>query len=149
MTDNPWPVPGHEHLSAVPAPDPPELPVSHTVTTTPAVEWKVKAATAASYIGGVVGLALLQLLTDGTYLYVVPEPYTTLLAPLIPAIVTFVAGYLTAHTPRTSGLGVDVDAAVAARVEDAMRRVTEQLAAQRNTNPGDVTATVYDDKGIL
>lgn len=150
MSDDPWPTAGREHLSAVP--HPPESPVSQPVSTkpaVPAVEWKVKAATAASYVGGVIGLALLQLLTDGTFLYYLPEPYTTLLAPLVPALVTFVAGYLTAHTPRTSGLGADVDAAVAVRVEEALRKVTDQLAVERRDVAAGPRDTHDDDKGIL
>jgi hypothetical protein len=101
---------------------------------TPGVEWKVKAATVASYVGGVVALFVLQLLSDGYLLDYMPTTVGTFVAPLIPAVVTFAAGWITKHTPRTSGLGVDIDALLADRVGYLADEVETRLR-QRHGQP--------------
>lgn len=94
----------------------------------PTVEWKVKAASVGAYLAGVVGMAILQAVADGSLLASLPEPYATLLAPLVPALVAFVSGYLTQHTPRSSGLGDDVDALVTRRAQEAVQAGMADLA---------------------
>lgn len=111
--------------------------MSSPVPATAGVEWKVKAATAASYVGGVVALFLLSLLSDVTLVEAyatnyLPAGVATFVLPLIPAVVTFGAAYITKHTPRTAGLGTEVDTRileVADRLEAVLEsRVREHVA---------------------
>ncbi len=87
----------------------------------------MKVATIGSYLAGVVGLALVAALSDGSLLAAIPAPYAVFLAPLVPAAVAFLTAYLTQHTPRSSGLGDAVDQAIAEKarvaVEEAASRV--------------------------
>lgn len=109
--------------------------MSQPVSTKPAVpgvEWKVKAASAGSYLAGVVGMMLLEALSNGSLLAAIPAPYSVLLAPLVPALVALGAGYVTAHTPRTSGLGADVDDTIKMRVSEAMTEVAGRIQRDKD-----------------
>ncbi|MEV8395908.1 MULTISPECIES: holin [unclassified Streptomyces] len=66
------------------------------------VETKVTAATAGTYIastGILAGLAALQ--DDARLLEWLPDGVTPFVVALIPAAISFMAGYRAKHTPRT------------------------------------------------
>lgn len=64
------------------------------------VERKVKAATWASYLGLVGLLAVLNAVADTNLVTGLPDWLEVFIAPLIPAGITFVAGYQAKHDPR-------------------------------------------------
>jgi len=121
--------------------------VTEPVETSPApvgVEWKVKAATAASYVGGVVALFVLHLLSDDTFVTTyssyLPVGVSTFVLPLLPAVITFGAAYITKHTPRSAGISPEVDAIVARVVAEVENRVEERLR-ERSAAPTASTMT--------
>jgi hypothetical protein len=66
------------------------------------VEAKVKAATVASYFGGVALLALLQALSaDANLISGLPDAVEVFVVPLLTSAVTFVGGWLAKHTYRS------------------------------------------------
>ncbi|MER6171375.1 hypothetical protein [Streptosporangium sp. NPDC001681] len=65
------------------------------------IERKVTAATAASYLSLVGVLAILQTAqADLDLIAWMPDAIETLAVPLLPGLVTYVAGYLAKHTAR-------------------------------------------------
>ena len=67
----------------------------------PKVEGKVKAGTAGAYLGLLAVLAPLQAIQANLDLIAfLPDWLETLAIPLVPGIVTYVAGYVAAHAPR-------------------------------------------------
>lgn len=68
--------------------------------TPPPVERKVTAATLAAYLAGLAGLAVVNGIADADLIAALPDLLEMMLAPLIPAAATFLAGYVTRHTPR-------------------------------------------------
>jgi hypothetical protein len=66
------------------------------------VETKVKASTAASYLATVAGLAVLEAV-NGSPLLLSPLPdwIEPVILGLVPAVLTFLSGWLSKHTPRT------------------------------------------------
>lgn len=64
------------------------------------VERKVTAATLGSYAGGVALLALLNAVTTTNLVAGMPDWLETLIAPVVPAAVALVAGFVARHTPR-------------------------------------------------
>lgn len=112
------------------------------------VEWKVKAATAASYVFGVVALWLFQLLGDASfvdsYSSYLPPTLSAFVLPLVPALAAFGAGWITKHTPRSAGLGDNVDAVIAERIEVAL---AEAEARVRHT--GGSNTAVASSAGVL
>lgn len=105
---------------------------------TPRVEWKVKAATAGSYIGGVLALALLQIASDGAVTALVrsalPPSVALFVLPLLPTAITFATAWITRHTPRESGISDVVDDRIEALAEtlgDNLRgELTEAIDAR-------------------
>lgn len=73
-----------------------------TAPVTPApVEKKVKAATIATYLGSVVILAVLGVVSsDPLLISGLPDWIEAILISVLPALVTFFTAYRTAHTPR-------------------------------------------------
>lgn len=64
------------------------------------VERKVTFATVGAYLAGVAGLAIVNAVSDAHLLGGLPDLLETMLAPLGPALVTFLAGFAARHTPR-------------------------------------------------
>ena len=65
------------------------------------VERKVKFASAAAYLAGVAGVAVLQALAGDTQLLTgLPDAVEVLVVPLLPAAAAFAAGWRARHTPR-------------------------------------------------
>lgn len=69
-------------------------------TATPTIEGKVKAAAVASYLGLVALLAILNGVADTNLVSALPDVVEVLVAPILPAAIALVAGYVTKHTPR-------------------------------------------------
>lgn len=85
--------------------DTPENPLPATTTK---VEWKVKVATIATYLTGLVGLAVINGATsDNNKLLIdaLPDWLEPFVLPLVPAIVTFVAAYSARHQYRALAVG--------------------------------------------
>ncbi len=78
---------------------------SNPATPKAPIEAKVKAATAATYLGLVVLLAFLNGVSDSNLIGELPDLVEVLVAPVLPAAITLVAGYVTRHTPRDSRSG--------------------------------------------
>lgn len=77
------------------------------------VETKVKAATLATYLVSVAGLAIVNTVAgDASLLGPLPDLLEALIVPLLPAAAAFLAGYQARHTPRpaipTNG-GIDAE----------------------------------------
>lgn len=73
------------------APDPAKRPI----------EKKVSYASAATYLGLVVGLTVLEAVSkDASLISGLPDWAEALLLPIVPTAITFLTGYKTAHTPR-------------------------------------------------
>ncbi|WP_046495095.1 hypothetical protein [Streptomyces odonnellii] len=69
------------------------------------VEKKVTAATAGTYLGSTGLLASLAALQDNARLLEwLPDALSPFVLALVPAAITFVAGYRARHTPRTGTL---------------------------------------------
>lgn len=69
----------------------------------PVIETKVKAAAIASYLGGVVILALVNAFTGNDnqlLLDTLPDAIEPFVLPVVPAVVTAIAGWAAKHTPR-------------------------------------------------
>lgn len=66
----------------------------------PAVETKVKAASIASYLGLVALLAVLNGVSDTNLVTGLPDVVEVLVAPMIPAAISLVAGYVAKHSRR-------------------------------------------------
>lgn len=66
------------------------------------VEPKVKAAGIATYIAGLLLVALVTGLQDGQLLEELPDWGTALLAPILPTIAAWVAGYAARHQYRAT-----------------------------------------------
>jgi hypothetical protein len=67
----------------------------------PPVEKKVKAGAAASYLGLLALLTVLQAVkADLDLIEFLPDWAESLTIPLLPGLVTYVAGYVAKHTPR-------------------------------------------------
>jgi hypothetical protein len=64
------------------------------------VETKVKVASIATYLGSLALLAVLNGVTDTNLISGLPDVAEVLLAPVIPAAISLVAGYAARHTPR-------------------------------------------------
>lgn len=65
------------------------------------VEKKVTWSALGAYVAGVVVLAVLQLVgADPTLISGMPDWLEAVLVPMIPAVVSFVGGYVARHTPR-------------------------------------------------
>lgn len=65
------------------------------------VEWKVKVASAATYLGFVALLAVLNAVADANLITELPDVAEVFLAPVLPTLITFVSSYAAKHTPRT------------------------------------------------
>ena len=66
-----------------------------------AVEVKVKAATVATYLVSVAGLAVVNAVeSDASLLGPLPDALEPFLVALVPALGAFLAGYRARHTPR-------------------------------------------------
>lgn len=63
-----------------------------------AVETKVKAGTAAAAVSGVVVFLLARYVFKGN----VPDVYASWIYILVPAVLTFAAGWIFPHTPRAA-----------------------------------------------
>jgi hypothetical protein len=66
----------------------------------PAVESKVKVASIATYLGLLALLAILNGVSDTNLVTGLPDVVEVLVAPMIPAAIGLVAGYVAKHTPR-------------------------------------------------
>ena len=64
------------------------------------VELKVKVATAATYVGGVLLLGILNATTTANLIAGLPDVVEAFVAPGVLSLITFVSGYLAKHTPR-------------------------------------------------
>ena len=71
-----------------------------TQPTSAPVEKKVTAATIGSYLGFAALLAVLNGVADANLVTALPDVVEVLVAPMIPAAITLVAGYVARHTPR-------------------------------------------------
>ncbi|KPC65044.1 hypothetical protein, partial [Streptomyces chattanoogensis] len=67
---------------------------NHSTTPAPTVESKVKAASIASYLGLLALLAILNGVSDTNLVAGLPDVVEVLVAPIIPAAVALVAGYV-------------------------------------------------------
>lgn len=76
-------------------------------TTTGPVETKVKTATAGSYLGGLTLLAILNGVNDIELVKSWPDWAEIIFGPIVPSLVTFIAGWLAKHTPRRDLNAVD------------------------------------------
>lgn len=74
--------------------------MSYPTTPAPRVETKVKAATFAAYFGLVALLAVLNAVADTNLVSALPDYLEVFVAPMVPAALTLVAGWLAKHTPR-------------------------------------------------
>lgn len=71
------------------------------VTESKPVERKVTAATAGSYLGLLAVLTVLQTVNSNLDLIAfLPDVVETLAIPLLPGLITYVAGYVAKHTAR-------------------------------------------------
>lgn len=67
----------------------------------PKVETKVKAATIASYLAGVAGLAVLQAVSaDANLISGLPDAVEVFVVPLVTTAITFLAAWTAKHTTR-------------------------------------------------
>lgn len=64
------------------------------------VETKVKVATIATYLGSLALLAILNGITSTNLVAGLPDVIEVFVAPMLPAAITLVTGYLAKHTPR-------------------------------------------------
>jgi hypothetical protein len=64
------------------------------------IEIKVKVATVATYLGSLAALAVLNGITSTNLVAGLPDVIEVFVAPLIPAAITLVSGYVARHTPR-------------------------------------------------
>lgn len=64
------------------------------------VEAKVTWASVATYIGSLVGLAVLQGVADTELIAALPAVIEPFVLALVPAATSFLTGYRTRHTPR-------------------------------------------------
>jgi hypothetical protein len=67
------------------------------------VERKVTMATLGAYLGGVVILAVVNAFTSNDnqlLLATLPDVVEPFLLPVVPAVVTFISGWASKHTPR-------------------------------------------------
>lgn len=64
------------------------------------IERKVTAATVGAYLAGLAGLAILNGIADANLIAGLPDLAEVMLAPLLPAAVAFLAGFIARHTPR-------------------------------------------------
>ena len=69
-------------------------------TPAPAVEKKVAWAAVWSYLAGLAGLAILNGVADTNLISGLPDTVEVLVAPILPAAIGLVAGYVARHTPR-------------------------------------------------
>lgn len=73
------------------------------VGTSGKVESKVWWATAGAYLAGVAGLAVVNAVTaddNALLLAALPDALEAFILPSVPAVVSFVTGWLAKHTPR-------------------------------------------------
>jgi hypothetical protein len=66
----------------------------------PKVESKVKVSTLLAYIVGVGALAATNAIADTTLITDLNDTVEVFIAPLVPALATFIGGWLAKHTPR-------------------------------------------------
>ncbi|HUR06296.1 MAG TPA: hypothetical protein VM347_27360 [Nonomuraea sp.] len=67
----------------------------------PPVETKVKAMGLASYLAGVAGMAVLQVVSaDASMIAFLPDWVEAITLPLLPTALAAVAGFKARHTPR-------------------------------------------------
>jgi hypothetical protein len=66
----------------------------------PRIEAKVKAAGYATYFGLVALLAVLNAVADTNLVTALPDVVEVFVAPMVPAALALVAGWLANHTPR-------------------------------------------------
>lgn len=71
-----------------------------TSTTTAPIEPKVKAQAIATYVLGLILVAVVAALTDGNLVGEVPDAAAALLAPLLPVLAGMAAGYSARHQYR-------------------------------------------------
>ncbi|MCZ7376557.1 hypothetical protein [Micromonospora sp. WMMC250] len=64
------------------------------------VETKVKVATIFTYLGSLALLAILNGITSTNLIAGLPDVIEVFVAPMVPAAITLVSGYLAKHTPR-------------------------------------------------
>ena len=64
------------------------------------IERKVTAATVATYLGSVGLLAVLNGVADTNLITALPDLAEVFIAPMVPAAIALVAGYIARHTPR-------------------------------------------------
>jgi hypothetical protein len=80
-----------------------DTPANPLPATTSKVEWKVKAATLATYVSGVVGLAIVNAATDDNNKLLtdaLPDWLEPFVLPVVPAVAAFIAGYSARHQWR-------------------------------------------------
>jgi hypothetical protein len=72
------------------------------------VERKVKWSAAAAYVTSAAGVAVLQLVqADESLVAPLPDLVEAPLLALVPALLTFAAGYRARHTPRSDAAALD------------------------------------------
>lgn len=65
------------------------------------IEWKVKVAALATYIGSVALLGLLQAFSTDVDLFgAIPAWLGVILTPILPTFITALSAYVAKHTPR-------------------------------------------------
>ncbi len=88
------------------------------------VQRKVAASSVGTYVGSLLLVALVQGLQDGSILTFLPPTVAALVAPIIPAVLTFVVGYTT-----TNKVSADDAKALAAAVEKRISEVAQEKVA--------------------
>lgn len=76
-------------------------PTDPVSTGTKQTEPKVKAATVATYLVGLVLAAVVSGVTDGNLVTLLPDWLASILAPILPAAAAWLAGYNAKHQYRT------------------------------------------------
>lgn len=66
----------------------------------PVVERKVTWSAVWTYLASLAGLAVLNGVSDTNLIAGLPDVVEVLVAPILPAAIGLVAGYVTSHTPR-------------------------------------------------
>lgn len=106
-------------------------PVKTSAPTKP-VERKVANSSIASYAVGLLLVAVVQSLQDGSLIAMLPPVASALLAPIVPALVVFLTGYMTTNKVDRAGVA---DLAAAIEVEVA-RQVQAAIEAWRTGGNG-------------
>lgn len=74
--------------------------MSTTYPTAPKVERKVKAAAIWTYLAACAGLGIVNGISDANLVAGLPDWAEVFVAPIVPTVAAWIAGYKARHTPR-------------------------------------------------